>query len=76
MVARFVKDSTPANRLSLDRMEQLLVSRAGCPIPASVLQNNNEVFVRLRNPADVERDKVIFEAKDGPNNTWFSRLGG
>ncbi|KAI9555026.1 hypothetical protein GHT06_020320 [Daphnia sinensis] len=58
----------PADRISLAEMEQLLESSAGGPVPSSVRQKDNNIYVRLNDPADVERVKSILESKEGPNH--------
>ncbi|KAI9555014.1 hypothetical protein GHT06_020308 [Daphnia sinensis] len=68
LVASFAAGAAPADQISLAEMEQLLESSAGGPVPSSVRQKDNNIYVRLNDPADVERAKSIQESKEGPNH--------
>ena len=48
-------------------MERFLDSGAGGPVPASLKQEDNTVFVRLNDPADFDRARSILEATQGPD---------
>lgn len=75
LVTNFAKSSTQADRVSLGKMEQLLDSNAGGPVPSSVRQKEGKVFVRLDNPADFKLAKSILESKLNPNvNSMFSSI--
>jgi hypothetical protein len=58
----------PPDRISLAGLEKLLDSGAGGPVPASVRQKDNNIFVRLNDPADLDRAKSILESKAGPDS--------
>lgn len=51
MVARlgfqFRKESAPTDRITLECMEQLLNTEAGGPVPVSVRQKEDKVYVKL-----------------------------
>ncbi|KAK4013611.1 hypothetical protein OUZ56_026164 [Daphnia magna] len=53
----------PADRVSLEKMEQLLDSYACGPMPSSVWQKDSTVFIQLKNPDDFDRAKTILESK-------------
>ncbi|KAK4024369.1 hypothetical protein OUZ56_009791 [Daphnia magna] len=73
LVANFGKGCAPADRVSLEKMEQLLDSHAGGPVPSSVWQKDSIVFVRLKYPADFDRAKTILEFKqNSEHNSMFS----
>ena len=55
-------------RVTLDQMEQLLNSNSGGPVPASVRHRNGTVIVRLSDPADLDRAKLLLESRKGPTN--------
>lgn len=75
LVTNFAKSSTQADRVSLGKMEQLLDSNAGGPVPSSVRQKQGKVFVRLDNPADFKLAKSILESKLNHNvNSIFSSI--
>ncbi|KZR99443.1 Uncharacterized protein APZ42_004677, partial [Daphnia magna] len=75
LVANFAKGCAPADRVSLEKMEQLLDSHAGGPVPSSVRQKDSTVFVRLNNPADFDRAKTILESKQNSDrNSMFSSI--
>jgi hypothetical protein len=55
----------PPDRISLAGLEKLLDSGAGGPVPASVRQKDNNIFIRLNDPADLDLAKSILESKAG-----------
>jgi hypothetical protein len=75
LVASFTKGSAQTDKISLEKMEQLLDSNAGGPVPSSVRQKDGTVFVRLNNPADFDRAKNILESKQNvDSNNLFSSI--
>ncbi|KZS05581.1 Uncharacterized protein APZ42_031199 [Daphnia magna] len=75
LVANFGKGCAPADRVSLEKMEQLLNSHAGGPVPSSVWQKDSTVFVRLNYPADFDREKSILEFKqNSEHNSMYSSI--
>jgi hypothetical protein len=74
LMASFASSAKPTDRISLAGIEDLLGSTGGGPVPASVRQKDDKIFVRLADPADLERAKSILEAKAGPdsNNVFNS----
>lgn len=66
---------SPADRVSLEKMKQILDSNAGGPVRPSVRQRDSTVFVRLNNLADFDRSKNILESKQNPDrNNMFSSI--
>ena len=75
LVANLAKGSTPADKISLEKMEQLLESNTGGPVPSSVRQKDSTVFVRLNNPADFDRAKSILESRQNVDSiNMFSSI--
>lgn len=68
LVASYAASAKPADRISLAGMEELLGSSGGGPVPASVRQKDNNIIVRLADPADLDRAKTILESKAGPDS--------
>jgi hypothetical protein len=68
LVASFTTSAMPPDRISLAGMEKLLDPSAGGPIPSSVRKKDNNIFVRLSDPADLDRAKSILESKAGPDS--------
>ncbi|EFX69741.1 hypothetical protein DAPPUDRAFT_113390 [Daphnia pulex] len=68
LVASFSSSAMPPDRISLAGLEKLLDSGAGGPFPASVRQKDNNIFVRLNDPANLDRAKSILESKAGPDS--------
>ncbi len=69
LVASYANKDASTERLTLEKMEKLLASDAGGPVPASVRQKDNNVYVRLTNPADLSRAKAILETTEGTNSS-------
>jgi hypothetical protein len=69
LVASYANKDSSTERLTLEKMEKLLASDAGGSVPASVRQKDNNVYVRLTNPADLTRAKAILETTEGTNST-------
>jgi hypothetical protein len=75
LVANLAKGSTPSDKISLEKMEQLLDSNTGGPVPSSVRQKDSTVFVRLNNPADFDRAKSILESRQNVDSiNMFSSI--
>lgn len=68
LVASYAASAKPADRISLAGMEELLGSSGGGPVPASVRQKDNNIIIRLADPADLDRAKTILESKAGPDS--------
>ncbi|EFX81854.1 LOW QUALITY PROTEIN: hypothetical protein DAPPUDRAFT_241855 [Daphnia pulex] len=67
LMASFASSAKPTDRISLAGIEDLLGSTGGCPVPASVRQKDDKIFVRLADPADLDRAQAISESKAGTN---------
>nr|CAH0104395.1 unnamed protein product [Daphnia galeata] len=76
LMASYASSAKPADRISLAGVEELLGSTGGGPIPASVRQKDDKIFVRLADPADLERAKSILETKAGPDKELMLRNSG
>lgn len=50
-------------------MEKLLECSAGGPVPSSIRQKDNNIYVRLSDPADLKRAKSILESKEEPTRS-------
>lgn len=68
LVASYASSAKPAYRISFAGMEELLGSSSGGPVPASVRQKDNNIIIRLADPADLDRAKTILESKAGPDS--------
>jgi hypothetical protein len=55
VVVSFTTSAMPPDCISLAGMEKLLDSSAGVLIPVSVRKKDNIIFVRLKDPADLDR---------------------
>nr|CAH0112040.1 unnamed protein product [Daphnia galeata] len=75
LVANLAKGSTPSDKISLEKMEQLLDSNTGGAVPSSMRQKDSTVFVRLNNPADFDRAKSILESRQNVDSiNMFSSI--
>ncbi|KAI9559420.1 hypothetical protein GHT06_013408 [Daphnia sinensis] len=68
LVATFTSSIKPADCISLAGVEELLGSSGAGPVPASVRQKENNIFIRLTGPADLDRAKTILESIAGPDS--------
>jgi hypothetical protein len=68
LMASYASSAKPADRISLAGFEDLLGSTGGGPVPASVRQKDDKIFVHLADPADLKRAKYILEAKARPDS--------
>ncbi|KZS07320.1 Uncharacterized protein APZ42_028989 [Daphnia magna] len=68
LVATFTSSIKLAERISLVGVEELLGSSGGGPVPASVRQKENNIFILLTDPADLDRAKPIMESRAGPDS--------
>ncbi|KZS06539.1 Uncharacterized protein APZ42_029976, partial [Daphnia magna] len=75
LIASLSKRATPADQLSLSPVDTLLDPNSGGPIPMSVRQKDDQLYVKLNNAADFKRAKTILENKQGADqNTMFSSI--
>ncbi|KAK4017814.1 hypothetical protein OUZ56_033651 [Daphnia magna] len=72
LIASLSKRATQADQLSLSPVDKLLDPNSGGPIPMSVRQKDDQLYVKLNNAADFKRAKTILENKQGADqNTMF-----
>lgn len=68
LIAKLAAPLRENSKMSLEEMEQILDTNTGGPIPASVRQKDNTVYLRLSTPADLARATSTLQSRQGPSN--------